>query len=167
MNIERQKFDQLLELFEQVKAKLEVVHTPARDYGTGFVLYKIEIHTIQNIGNNPGINSTDLTGRMGVTKSAVSQMVKKLIKKGFLCKVTSSDDARESALELTDLGWKAFYAHERFHTQIYEAVQQFFGESFSAKLDTIGVTMKDLNELLSQYAQQKMSYPKGKSIEYE
>ena len=162
MTTERQKFDQLLELFEQVKAKLELVHTPARDYETDFPLYKVEIHTIQIIGTNPCINSTDLAACMGVTKSAVSQKVNKLIKKGLVRKTQLPADARESALELTDLGWKGFHAHERFHNQIYEAVRQHFGESFETKLNTFGITMMDLNEILTQYVQQSAQCLKDK-----
>jgi DNA-binding MarR family transcriptional regulator len=162
MTIERQKFDQLLELFEQVKAKLELVHTPSRDYEIGFPLYKVEIHTIQIIGNNPSINSTDLTSRMGVTKSAVSQTLNKLLKKGLIRKTPLPADARESALELTDLGWKGLHAHERFHTQIYEAVRQHFGESFEIKLNTFGLAMMDLNEILTQYAQKNAYCLKNK-----
>jgi DNA-binding MarR family transcriptional regulator len=153
MASERQKFDQLLELFEHVKAKLELVHTPTRDYKTGFPLFKVEIHTIQVIGNNPGINCTDLAARMGVTKSAVSQTVNKLLKKGLIRKTHLPADARESALELTDLGWKGFHAHEQFHTQIYKAVHRYFGKSFEAKLDTFEIAMSDLNEILTQYTQ--------------
>ena len=165
MTTERQKFDQLLDLFEQVKAKLELVHTPTRDYGTGSPLFKVEIHTIQIIGNNPGINSTGLTERMGVTKSAISQTVNKLLKKGLIRKITSQTDARESALELTKLGWKGYEAHERFHTQIYEAVRQYFGSSFETKLDTFGITMVDLNEILMQYVQQCSQCSKNKSTD--
>jgi DNA-binding MarR family transcriptional regulator len=162
MTTERQKFDQLLDLFEQVKAKLELVHTPTRDYETGFPLYKVEIHTIQLIGNNPGINSTDLAARMGVTKSAVSQTENKLLKKGLIRKTHLPTDARESALELTDLGWKGFHAHEGFHTQIYAAVRQHFGESFETKLDTFGIAMVDLNKILTRYAQQSVQCLKNK-----
>jgi DNA-binding MarR family transcriptional regulator len=154
MTGERQKFDQLLDLLEQIKAKLELVHTPTRDYETGFPLYKVEIHTIQVIGNNPGINGNDLTVRMGVTKSAISQTVSKLLKKGLIRKTRLMADARESALEVTDLGWKGFQAHERFHTQIFEAVRLHFGESFETRLDTFGIAMTDLNDILTRYMQQ-------------
>ena len=164
MITKRQKFDQLLELFEQVKAKLESVHTPTRDYETGFPLYKVEIHTIQIIGNRPGINSTDLAMDMGVTKSAVSQTLSKLLKKGLIRKTHLLTDARESTLELTDLGWNGFNSHERFHAQIYEAVHQHFGESFETKLDTFGVTMTDLNEILTQYVQQSNQCLKNKPL---
>jgi DNA-binding MarR family transcriptional regulator len=150
MSIEREEFDRLLGLLEQVRSKLEFVHTPARDYDTGSSLYKVEIHTIQAIGENPGINSSALARRMGVTKSAVSQTLNKLDGKSLVRKIPSAD-ARESGLELTELGWKGFYAHERFHAQIYEAARSYFGESLKPKMDTFTVTMTDFNEILSQY----------------
>lgn len=162
MTTERDKFDQLLELLEQVKAKLELVHTPIRDYNTGFPLYKVEIHTIQIIGSKPGISSTDLAARMGVTKSAVSQTVNKLLKKGLIRKTHSASDARESALELSALGWKGFHAHELFHNQIYQAVRQHFGDSFEAKLDTFRKAMMDLNKFLTRYAHQSAQCSKKK-----
>jgi hypothetical protein len=71
-------------------------------------------------------------------------------------------DTRESALELTDLGWKGFHAHEGFHTQIYAAVRQHFGESFETKLDTFGIAMVDLNKILTRYAQQSVQCLKNK-----
>ena len=166
MATERDKFDQLLELLEQVKAKLELVHTPTRDYDTGFPLYKVEIHTVQIIGSKPGINSTDLAARMGVTKSAVSQTVNKLLKKGLICKTHSASDARESTLELTALGWKGFHAHELFHNQIYQAVLQYFGDSLEAKLDTFGKAMTDLNKILTQYTHQSAQCSKNKPTDH-
>jgi DNA-binding MarR family transcriptional regulator len=161
MTNERKKYDQLLELFEQVKAKLELVHTPTRDYETGFPLFKVEIHTIQIIGDNPCINCTDLAAHMGVTKSAISQTVNKLHKKGLIRKTHLPADTRESALELTDLGWKGFQAHERFHTQVYEAVRRHFGESFETKLETFGIAMADLNEILKKYVEQRKAGSKN------
>ena len=153
---ERQQFDRLLELLGQVKDKLELVHTPSRDYGTGFLLYKVEIHTVLAIGNNPGINSKELAGLMGVTKGAVSQTLNKLAKKGLIRKTPLPADARESSLELTPLGWQGFEAHEHFHKQLFEAVRGHFGDSFAAKLNTFEVTMTDFNEILTQYAEQSL-----------
>jgi DNA-binding MarR family transcriptional regulator len=158
---QRQKFDQALKLFEQVREKLELVHTPTRDYGTYFPLHKVEIHTIQVIGNNPGINCTELTLCMGVTRSAISQTVNKLLKKRLILKTQLEADARESSLELTDLGWKGFHAHELFHTQIYEAVRRHFGSSFGTKVETFEIAMADLNEILGRYIQQSEHYSKN------
>ena len=158
---ERRKFDSLLALFEQVKANLELVHTPTRQFDTGVPLFKVEIHIIQLIGENPGITSTCLAEKMGVTKSAVSQTLNKLLAKGLARKNQTAADARESNLELTDLGWKGFYAHERFHQQIFEEVREYFGDSFSEKLDEFEKTMTELNKVLLLYAKRHIQNSKN------
>ncbi|CAN2046758.1 Regulatory protein MarR [Candidatus Magnetomoraceae bacterium gMMP-1] len=74
-----------------------------------------EIHTIQAIGKNKHINITGLGTHFGVSKSAASQIITKLVKKGFVKKELSLHSNKEFALSLTELGWKAFYAHEEIH----------------------------------------------------
>lgn len=74
-----------------------------------------ELHAIQAIGENRQINITDLGTYFGVTKSAASQMATKLGKKGFVQKEHSAHSNKELQLTLTELGWRAFRLHEKFH----------------------------------------------------
>jgi DNA-binding MarR family transcriptional regulator len=74
-----------------------------------------EIHTIQAIGEREDINITGVASHFGVTKSAASQMVARLEEKGFLEKEPSAHSNKEFRLNLTELGWRAFHAHERLH----------------------------------------------------
>ena len=55
-----------------------------RSYGTEDVLYAEECHTLELIGKYEGITITEIARRVGKTKSAISQMVDRLIKKGLL-----------------------------------------------------------------------------------
>jgi DNA-binding MarR family transcriptional regulator len=83
----------------------------------GVELTTKEIHTIQAIGEAENINVTDVGVHFGVTKGAASQMVSRLVERGFVTKSMSAHSNKEYELSLTDLGWKAFKAHERFHGQ--------------------------------------------------
>lgn len=74
-----------------------------------------EVHTIQAIGEKNHMSVTDVASHFGVTKSAASQIVGRLTKKGFLKKAQSPHSNKELQLSLTELGWLAFRAHERFH----------------------------------------------------
>ncbi len=74
-----------------------------------------EIHTIQAVGEKKQTNVTELAAHFGVTKSAASQLIGKLAKKGLIEKGFAPHSNKELELSLTDLGWKAFRAHERFH----------------------------------------------------
>ena len=84
-------------------------------FGEGVEATPREIHTIQAIGEHKPINVTDLGSFFGVTKSAASQIVSKLAEKGFVEKGYTSYSNKELELSLTELGWRAFHAHERIH----------------------------------------------------
>lgn len=74
-----------------------------------------EVHCVQAIGTNEGINIKNIGDTLGVTKSAASQMVGKLEKKGFAKKEKAADNDKEILASLTEKGWEAFEAHQEFH----------------------------------------------------
>ena len=60
MSSERATFEQVLDALDRVLGKLGTMHAKPRDFGTGVVLHRAEIHTVQAIGHNRGINVTRL-----------------------------------------------------------------------------------------------------------
>lgn len=74
-----------------------------------------EIHCLNVIGQQEGVNIKSIGEMLGVTKSAASQMVSKLEKRGFARKEKAPDNDKEIRTFLTDDGWEAFNAHEEFH----------------------------------------------------
>lgn len=74
-----------------------------------------EVHCLTAIGQQKGINIKGIGDMLGVTKSAASQMVAKLEKKGFARKDKALDNDKEILTFLTDAGWEAFEAHKEFH----------------------------------------------------
>lgn len=74
-----------------------------------------EIHVIQAIGDNEQINITELGAYFGITKSAASQKVAKLVGKGLVEKEKSAHSAKELHLSLTEFGWRAYQMHEQYH----------------------------------------------------
>ena len=89
-----------------------------RSYGTEYFLTRKEIHTIQYIGENPGINLKSLAEMQGVTKGAASQMVSRLVEKGYIKRKESPLSGAEISLYLTDRGEAAFKGHLEYHNQI-------------------------------------------------
>jgi DNA-binding MarR family transcriptional regulator len=134
---------------------MESMHTPANSFGTGVAMYRSEIHTVQAIGKNPGINVTTLAAYFGVTKSAVSQTIGKLKKKGLVRKTYVPGNAKEVMLELTDLGLTGFRNHEQFHMQALAVAREYFGDRFEEKFETIEAVMTDLNAILDMYESRK------------
>ncbi len=88
-----------------------------RCYGTDCLLTRKEIHTIQLVGDNPGLNLRSLAAHHGVTKGAASQMVSRLCEKGFLERRASERSLAEIALVLTPKGEQALRGHEIYHTR--------------------------------------------------
>ena len=81
-----------------------------------------EVHCLNAIGQQEGINIKTIGDVLGVTKSAASQMVGKLVKKGFAKKEKAPDNDKEIQTYLTNEGWEAFEAHKEFHERHLETL---------------------------------------------
>ncbi|WP_304509995.1 MarR family winged helix-turn-helix transcriptional regulator [Anaerotignum sp.] len=109
------KIHDFKETFLRIINKFKVLEKIPIDHGTGDLLYASEINTLEIIGKFPGINLTQLAEKKGVTKSAVSQIVAKLVKKQLVTKNQSPNHEKVFFLELTNSGEVAFKNHEKFH----------------------------------------------------
>ena len=78
-----------------------------RDYGTGELLYMSEIEAIDAVGRHPGINLTELSEHLGVTKATLSPIVNKLESRGYLSKQATATNSRVKRLLLQEKGVKA------------------------------------------------------------
>jgi DNA-binding MarR family transcriptional regulator len=148
-------YEEILQKIEKLITKIESMHTPALSFGTGILMHQKEIHTVQAIGRNPGINVTKLAEHIGVTKGAVSQTIKKLTRKGLLKRTHAPGNAKEVVLELTDLGWVGFRNHEKFHMETFNIAQEYYGEQLKNKLERISLAVDDLNEILVEYGKRR------------
>ncbi len=147
----KQAFEQILEELEQAMSRVSSMHESPWDFGTGTPLYRTEIHTVQAIGEHPGINITELAGLMGVTKGAVSQTVGKLVDKGLVRKTHADDNAKEILLLLTERGNTGFRNHQNLHMAMLDIVREHYGDKLEEKLEIFASVMHDLNEILTMY----------------
>jgi len=114
------KIDEFTATFLRIINKFKELEKIPIDHGTGDLLYASEINTLEIIGKYPGISMTELAGKRGVTKGAVSQVVAKLVKKQLVVKNSVPDNDKALALGLTEAGEIAFENHEKFHAK-YDA----------------------------------------------
>lgn len=131
----------------EMYSRIEEMPIPVRE---GLEVTTREAHTIQAIGENEPISVTQVASYFGITKSAASQMVSKLTKRGFLLKKQSLQSNKEFELSLTPLGWEAFQAHEQFHggdmTDLIERLNTF---SLS-QIATLLVLLEALGDIMEQ-----------------
>ena len=73
---------------------------------------------LDTVGKREGINVTELARAHGITKSAVSQAVKKLERKGLIERYRMPDNRKEVLFRITTEGRVAFEAHLDFHDQV-------------------------------------------------
>ena len=80
---------------------------------------------------------------MGVTKGAISQMVKKLEEKQYLHRKKSEDNKKTVFIELTESGKIVFNWHSNLHDRIYAEFQEELFEFQDEDLITaIGILKK-------------------------
>lgn len=100
-----------------------------RDYGVDEPLFHSEVYTLNEIREHEGIHITALAERCGVTKGAISQVLKKLEQKGL---VTKEKDARNQSrlmLKVTPKGEVAYARHLDYQNQFKAMVVQVLGNA--------------------------------------
>lgn len=87
----------------------------SKSYGTGDRFHRLDIHLLHSIGLESGINVTELAKKHGISKSAVSQALRKLEKKALVKRYQLAENRKEILFCLTTRGKCAFEAHMEFH----------------------------------------------------
>lgn len=125
---------------------VKYLNTP-RKYSTDDDIYMIEMHLLDAIGRNEGISITELGNLVKRTPGAISQLVNKLEKKGFLEKRIDTGTPKVRNLYLTSKGWKAFDFHKQLdrenYSRVLEELHHFSADEF--------IKLAALNRLLMEH----------------
>jgi len=105
-------YSTLIETFLSVQNKFNRFERSPKDFGSGELLYPLEIHIIDVIGKNNEIKMTDLAEKMEITKGAVSQVIKKLVRKGYVIKFKEEGNSKNFYLKLRNKGEIVFREHK-------------------------------------------------------
>jgi DNA-binding MarR family transcriptional regulator len=109
-----------------------------------------EAHTVEAVGEQEPLSVTRLAAHFGITKSAASQMVSKLVKRGFMVKKPSPHSNKEFELYLTPLGREVFGAHERFHGAEMEKLVARLSAFSLPQIATLSVLLEALGSAMDQ-----------------
>ncbi|HXP95573.1 MAG TPA: MarR family transcriptional regulator [Telmatospirillum sp.] len=104
----------------------------------GLSLHPSELHVLMAVRSEPESNATRLAERLGVTKGAVSQVLKRLEGKGVIVKHVDSSQKNEVTVSFTPSGRKVL---ESFLAQ-RGATQQRFHAYLSSLSETEGRTLR-------------------------
>ena len=98
--------NEIMDLFIRVVNKYNGLEKVPVKHSPGLGLYHSERHMLDRIGDNPHMNITELAPASGVTKGAISQIVKKLETKGVIRRYKKAANDKEVFIELTETGKK-------------------------------------------------------------
>ena len=114
------------------------------------ILYQSEMHFLQAVGDSPSVTITVIAQQLGKTKSACSQMVRKLVKKELLIQERNEKNNREYYLNLTERGKEIYEAHKDFDEKCmrrtYESLMDFTEEELRSYISI----QKALNQVFQK-----------------
>jgi len=138
ININESISDTLLKYHNEV---VKISRKP-NNYGTNYPVYQSEIHMLDFIGRHPDRNISELAEEVGMSKSAVSQIITKLHVKNFIVKERYK---KEVTVRLTERGNELFNGHREYH----ETLNQYSVFKNTEKYPT--ATKALLAEFLAEY----------------
>ena len=144
---EERAYKLMEELLWTIEEYVSLAAVP-KSYGTELKFFRLDIHLIGTVGNNPGINVTEIARIHKITKSAVSQAMKKLVSRGLVHRFQVPENRKEVLFELTDTGRAAFNAHRAFH----ERVEKPYVSEIASFQETDEAGIRKLLDLLSRRA---------------
>lgn len=106
-----------------------------RYYGTDVQIYHSEIHVIKAIAEHPGIHVGGLADVLGVTKGAVSEILKKLERKALVKKEVDALNLSRYSLSLTEKGKKAHKNHMYYHDVLNGMVEEELQNATEVELE--------------------------------
>ena len=116
------KMEILMESFYNLNRCMNAYESLPRTYGTGDILYMAEAHMIEMIGRLGRITTTELAEKTEKTKSAISQIINKLWKKGIVQREKNPESAKEIFISLTDKGRVIEGFHSDFDKEAFKRI---------------------------------------------
>jgi DNA-binding MarR family transcriptional regulator len=143
--MENTKYLSIIDKFNQMLNKFNQIEKNPRDYGTGMLLYPSEVHLIESIGKNPGINVTELANIHGISKAAISQKLQKLEEKELIQRFKDNCNEKAVLLKLKIKGEVAFKGHENFHSTMDAVLIRKINDLPSEYMETFERLIDEIN----------------------
>ncbi|WP_273324714.1 MarR family winged helix-turn-helix transcriptional regulator [Vallitalea guaymasensis] len=142
----------VLESFISMTEKVANGKTNVLDFGSeNMKFYRGEIHMIKMIGDNPGIYSSEMARKFGITRAVVYKTVLKLEKRALIIKVNDESDKKKTKLFLTEDGEKAYKFHEQYHNNFDKALFDFLDSLNEDELQLIQKFLNYSNKLIDNH----------------
>lgn len=154
--------EEILALFVKLSNKYQALEKIPVDYGAGKTLYHSERHMLDAIGDNPAMNVSEFARTIGVTKGAVSQVVKKLEEKQVVRRYKQAENDKEVFIELTNLGKDIYKKHKETNEESIIPLHDELLKYSDDKVYFLIEMFKWIDSYLDSVRKQMLSHSKGK-----
>lgn len=155
--------DEIGSIFIRIVNKYRMIDEFPRYFETADVfLHMAEIQTILAIGKNEDVNVTNLAKFEGITKGAVSQMIKKLVKKGLVIKNVSFKTENEVVLRLTEKGKDVFKEQQQYNDFLNERIAAIISKMPKETINGLVDLSFDLETLFKEIIKTRKNFLKNK-----
>ena len=145
------KEDVVNKLFELIYSSMDL-ENKIRKYGTDVEISSSEIHLVKCIYELPNSNVTSLAKFMEMSKSAVSQTLNKLKKKGLVIIDIDPDNRSRYLLNLSEKGIRANRIHLEYKADIFQSIYSILDEFDLGDINQIGDFLSKANvEIIKRF----------------
>ena len=120
-----------------IMTRFQEIERQCCKFGTDVDIHMAEIHTIMAIHNNEGVHVGGLAECLGVTKGSVSELLRRLERKGLAYKAKDPLKMTRLNVFLTEKGKTANSHHICFHSQLDGLVDQAMGTRAPEEIKSI------------------------------
>ena len=139
-------FNQISDVMIRIINRYNEAEKKPRHYGTDDLLFPSEVHMVSLIGNNEGCGVSELARIAGVTKGAISQIVKKLETRGLIVKSEERGNSSKVLVNLTNKGRVVYYAHEMHHEDMSVGLSEYIESLDDEKVKIIQEFLNKVDE---------------------
>ncbi len=139
------------EIFTRIFMKYDILEKSPIDIGTSDRLNAAQVHTIEAIGKGYGKTVTALSGYFMITKGAVSQVVSRLHKMGYVAKTKKRGNDKEIILQLTDKGRVAFQLHEKYNEATIAELMRLLNKYNHSEIRAFLTVLNDIDGMLTGF----------------
>jgi DNA-binding MarR family transcriptional regulator len=107
-------------------------------------LYPSELHLLDAVQGNPQLSATEIAGLLGITKGAVSQTLRRLMKKGIISIEKDRYDKNRLTVHFTGQGR---YAYDAFNSKRSAQLQEMIGRLQDYTDEERGIIGRYLNDM--------------------
>lgn len=132
-----------------IMTRFQELERQCSKFGTDVDIHLAEIHTIMAIHNNPGIHVGGLAECLGVTKGSVSELLRRLERKGLAHKAKDPLKMTRLNVFLTDKGNIAHEHHMCFHSQLDGLVDAAMGARTPEEIKSIAAFLTEMLDRLN------------------